>query len=416
MTQSIAESFIDQLEQAAAGGDVNLIPFEEEKVEDTPVDVVEPLVLQEKGIYTGSVENAMTELSTLFESAFDVSLKEEEEPEPVIEEPTIIPEVVEVLTEETTPEPTIAPEAIEAATSDLKDLFEVIAGIDLSTGAKIEPPKLEPVRYDIMDDVSTILNGSRPDNTVVSFPKQNGANEFERKEVASKMLTKDWAPTLENTKASQVITDVTSLLEKHRGEMAEEEYKLLESDAVEKTVEYINDHVELSEEEYTNSQSMPFTGANMPLVSNTQFTFAVGNILRKMMATGPGTGIVELTKLDDVDATNISATHQFLAWDASKSQFVAAEGTTPVGDISGVVAGTGLSGGGTTGTVTINLDPVTVALGGTGITAAAKGSVLIANAADTFSALSGTTDGDVLTYNSGTDTISWSGSVDGGTY
>ena len=44
MTQSIAESFIDQLEQAAAGGDVNLIPFEEEKVEDTPVDVVEPLV------------------------------------------------------------------------------------------------------------------------------------------------------------------------------------------------------------------------------------------------------------------------------------------------------------------------------------------------------------------------------------
>ena len=96
MTQSIAESFIDQLEQAAAGGDVNLIPFEEEKVEDKPADI-EPLVLQEKEIYTGSVENAMTELSTLFENAYDVSLKEEKEPEPVIEEPTIIPEVVEVL-------------------------------------------------------------------------------------------------------------------------------------------------------------------------------------------------------------------------------------------------------------------------------------------------------------------------------
>ena len=85
-------------------------------------------------------------------------------------------------------------------------------------------------------------------------------------------------------------------------------------------------------------------------------------------------------------------------------------------DPFGVIAGIGLSGGGTTGTVTINLDPVTVALGGTGITAAAKGSVLIANAADTFSALSGSTDGDVLTYNAGTDTISWEGSVDGGTY
>ena len=53
---------------------------------------------------------------------------------------------------------------------------------------------------------------------------------------------------------------------------------------------------------------------------------------------------------------------------------------------------------------------------GTGITAAAKGSVLIANTADTISALSGSTDGDVLTYNSGTDTVSWSGSVDGGTF
>ena len=101
---------------------------------------------------------------------------------------------------------------------------------------------------------------------------------------------------------------------------------------------------------------MPFTGANLPLVSQPQFTFAVGNILRKMMATGPGSGDVELVNLEDVDATNISATHQFLAWDASVEKFVAAEGTTPVGDISGVIAGTGLTGGGTSGTVTLALD------------------------------------------------------------
>ena len=69
-----------------------------------------------------------------------------------------------------------------------------------------------------------------------------------------------------------------------------------------------------------------------------------------------GSGEVNLARLDDVDATNISATHQFLAWDASVSKCVAAEGTTPVGDISGVVAGTGLSGGGTSGTVTLNVE------------------------------------------------------------
>ena len=125
MTQSIAESFIDQLEQAASGADINLIPFEEEKVEKkVSAPVVDPVPLQEKEAYTGSVENAMTELSTLFENSFNVSL--EEEPEPVVEKEPIIAEVVEELNiEEEIIEPTISAEAIETATSDLKDLFAV---------------------------------------------------------------------------------------------------------------------------------------------------------------------------------------------------------------------------------------------------------------------------------------------------
>lgn len=359
MTQSTA-SFLDQLELAATGQDIILEPVEEiiETIEEEIVK--EELVVEKKELFTGSVENAMQELSSLFEGTFAVSVPKEEPQEPEVSLPDLVAEelnsgeVHEEVIEEMPEEQTISVEAIETATSELMDLFEVVAGIDLSTGEKIEPPVVEepiplPVSY------STALNGSLNHSDVLSIPKFT-PTEAEKQNVASTMVLKDWASATKNVEASRVITDVTDILERHKDTLPPEAYKVLESDAVDKTVDYINDHVELSEEEYTNSQSMPFTGANLPLVSQPQFTFAVGNILRKMMATGPGSGDVELVNLEDVDATNISATHQFLAWDASVEKFVAAEGTTPVGDISGVIAGTGLTGGGTSGTVTLALD------------------------------------------------------------
>lgn len=359
MTQSTA-SFLDQLELAATGQDIILEPVEEiiETIEEEIVK--EELVVEKKELFTGSVENAMQELSSLFEGTFAVSVPKEEPQEPEVSLPDLVAEelnsgeVHEEVIEEMPEEQTISVEAIETATSELMDLFEVVAGIDLSTGEKIEPPVVEepiplPASY------SSALNGSLNHSDVLSIPKFT-PTEAEKQNVASTMVLKDWASATKNVEASRVITDVTDILERHKDTLPPEAYKVLESDAVDKTVDYINDHVELSEEEYTNSQSMPFTGANLPLVSQPQFTFAVGNILRKMMATGPGSGDVELVNLEDVDATNISATHQFLAWDASVEKFVAAEGTTPVGDISGVIAGTGLTGGGTSGTVTLALD------------------------------------------------------------
>jgi len=72
---------------------------------------------------------------------------------------------------------------------------------------------------------------------------------------------------------------------------------------------------------------------------------------------------------------------------------------------------------GTIATGTWNADTIGVAYGGTGITSAAKGSVLIANSANTFSALDGggANDG-FLSYSASTDTISWATSIDGGTF
>jgi hypothetical protein len=58
-----------------------------------------------------------------------------------------------------------------------------------------------------------------------------------------------------------------------------------------------------------------------------------------------------------------------------------------------------------------------VAYGGTGLTSAPQGSVLIANTANTISALDGggSVDG-ILTYTASSDTIAWANAIDGGTF
>jgi hypothetical protein len=76
---------------------------------------------------------------------------------------------------------------------------------------------------------------------------------------------------------------------------------------------------------------------------------------------------------------------------------------------SGAVA---ITGGSITG-----ITDLAVADGGTGLGAAPKGSVLVANSADTLSALDGGGSTDkVLLYTATSDTVSWTNALDGGTY
>ena len=277
------------------------------------------------------VDGALSELASLFQGITG----QEPEEEPKVIEPILLPEETNIV-------PFIDPKVIEEGAKQLQDLFTDISGMELfgerpqfEEEEVIEIPVIPPETFDISQafdafEPRTDLNGSV--QKVLQDSTYYDPNDFGR---------------------TQIVQDVDALLEKHKADLPKEQYEILKTDAADKTAEYLS---KLNLKEFQVADSMPFTGANNPLVTSGQFTTAVTGILRKMMATGPGTGVVEITQLDDVDASNRSATHQFLAWDDSVKKFVSAEGTTPIGDISGVIAGTGLTGGGTQGTVTLALD------------------------------------------------------------
>mgnify|MGYP003319026879 CR=1 FL=1 len=373
------------------------------------------------------MESAMSELSAMFEDMTGLDLSEPE--------PEIVAEVVEeeIIEEPMQPIINIDPVALEEATAALKGLFSDVAGVDLFSPPKEPEPELHLVEEEVIEEPIGIKE--KYYNLPIVTPKYEisdvskmlinaSAGKIDKNEPTKKKYNVEqynpsvgqgdanWQMSLfnneANSKAAQMVSDVAQMLERHKQELPEEEYRILEGNAVEQTVGYLN-NIAIEEEVLTPVEE--------------SFDSKVAKVINKVLSVGwgqrgmtYGSGEVNLAGLDDVDASERSSTKQFLAWDASVSKFVSVEGTTPIGDINGVIAGTGLSGGGTSGTVTLNLDTVSVTLGGTGITSVPKGSVLVANAANTFSALEGSTDGDVLTYNATSDTISWEGSVDGGTY
>jgi len=287
-----------------------------------------------------TVKGALGELASLFQGITGQELEEEVEEVKAID-PMLLSEPEPIV-------PYIDPRIIEEATNELQSLFSDMSGIELfgerlEEEEVIEIPVTPPETFDI-SEVSSI--------TTQIFGGHHKALD-----------TTLYDPT--NFKHTQVVKDVDDLLEKHKEDLPEEQYQILKTDAADKTADYLS---KLNLKEFEVPNSMPLTGANMPLVSSPQFTMAVSGILRKMMATGPGTGVVDLNKLDDVDndtayPSGAIVDGMVLAYRPDTAplnrpyKWQAAD-TPPVGDIHGIVtaANSGLEGGANSGVVTLTVD------------------------------------------------------------
>ena len=353
-----SQSFIDQLEAAATPAVIGtkksaaaLAPSEFKTSQQDKLGDMKSYKRRQKKMEKGllnqevekeespKVDEALSELASLFNGITG----QEPEEEPKAFEPMSIP-----LAEPEPIVPYIDPRVIEQATNELQSLFSEMAGTELfgerlEEEEVIEIPVTPPATFDI-SEVSSV--------TTQIFGGHHKALD-----------TTLYDPT--NYKHTQVVQDVDELLEKHKEVLPETEYKILKTDAADKTADYLS---KLNLTEYDTSQSMPFTGANSPLVSSGEFTTAVTGILRKMMATGPGSGVVEFDQLDDVDNTTAYpsgaiADGMVLAYRPNTAPFNLpykwqAADTPPVGDIHGIVtdANSGLEGGANSGVVTLTVD------------------------------------------------------------
>lgn len=152
----------------------------------------------------------------------------------------------------------------------------------------------------------------------------------------------------------------------------------------------------------TSVTSTGFTGA-LTGNASTATALQTARDIAGVSFDGTGNISVPITGLSDVYGSMSPSDGDVLTYDTTNGW----QSETPTtGDITEVTAGTGLTGGGTSGAVTLNLStPVSVAHGGTGQTTYTNGQLLIGNTTGSTLAKSTLTAGTNVTITNGTGTI-----------
>lgn len=147
----------------------------------------------------------------------------------------------------------------------------------------------------------------------------------------------------------------------------------------------------------------------------------LGNVASPSDSTADGGGITLLGSTNKtiswIDSTDAWTFSEHIDIASGKEYYINGTSVLNATTLGSSVVNSSLTSVGTIGTGTWQGTEIGVAYGGTGLTTVAQGTVLVANASNTITALDGggVSDG-YLFYDSATDTISWVTEIDGGTY